>query len=153
MNTQKSPAEIINLDYNSPVYTLGVAAQLSETPAHSIRQYIDMGMLIPYKLESKRHLFSRNDIDRLKLIKTLIRDKGLNFSGVRALMGMIPCWAIRECSEEDRSTCGAYKDNFQPCWEASEKGRLCKNENCRDCGVYHSLDVDSGIKSTLKTLL
>ncbi len=63
-----------------------------------------MGMLIPYKLESKRHLFSRNDIDRLKLIKTLIRDKGLNFSGVRALMGMIPCWAIRECSEEDRST-------------------------------------------------
>jgi len=153
MNTRKPTVEAINIDNNKPVYTLGVAAQLSETPAHSIRQYIDMGLLIPYKLESKRHLFSLNDIDRLKQIRSLIRDKGLNFSGVRALMAMIPCWAIRECSEEDRSSCGAYRDNFQPCWEASEKGRLCKNANCRECEVYHSLDLDSGIKSTLKKLL
>ncbi len=29
---------------------------LSEIPAHSIRQYIDIGLLIPFKLESKRHL-------------------------------------------------------------------------------------------------
>ena len=153
MNTRKSHEEQSSLDNNSPVYTLGVASQLSETPAHSIRQYIDMGLLLPYKLESKRHLFSHNDIDRLKLIRKLIHDKGLNFAGVRTLMAMIPCWAIRKCSEEDRSTCGAYTENFQPCWEASEKGRLCKNENCRECAVYHSLDLESGIKSTLKTLL
>jgi len=153
MNNRKSPVEGIDFDSNRPVYTLSVASQLSGTPAHSIRQYIDMGLLIPFKLESKRHLFSRNDIDRLRLIRKLIRDKGLNFSGVRALMAMTPCWAMRECSGEDRSSCGAYSDNFQPCWESSEKGRHCKNENCRDCEVYHSLDLDSGIKSTLKTLL
>ena len=145
--------KIVEEQSSMPLYTLGIASQLADIPAHSIRQYIDMGLLLPYKLESKRHLFSRNDIDRLRMIKTLIRDKGLNFSGVRTLMAMIPCWAIRECSEEERSTCGAYLNNFQPCWEASEKGRLCKNENCRDCGVYHSLDADSGIKSTLKILL
>jgi MerR family transcriptional regulator/heat shock protein HspR len=153
MKTPVLSSEGIHLDNNSPVYTLGVAAQLADTPAHSIRQYIDMGLLLPYKLETKRHLFSRNDIERLILIRKLIRDKGLNFSGVRALMAMTPCWAIRDCSEEDRSNCDAYADNFQPCWEASEKGRLCKNENCRECKVYHSLDGDSGIRSTLKTLL
>lgn len=147
------PAEKINIDNNSPVYTLGVAAQLADTPAHSIRQYIDMGLLLPFKLESKRHLFSRNDIERLKLIKKLIRDKGLNFSGVRALMAMIPCWAIRECSEEDRTMCDAYADNFQPCWEASKKGRLCKNMNCRECEVYNALNGESGIRSTLRQLL
>lgn len=153
MNRQKQHTEIGEDQSSSPLYTLGITSQLSEIPPHSIRQYIDEGLIIPFKLKSNRHLFSQNDVNRLRMIRGLIRDKGLNFSGVRALMGMIPCWAIRPCSEEDRRSCGAYRDNFQPCWEASEKGTICKNENCRDCAVYHSLDLDSGIKSTLKTLL
>ena len=153
MDTEKPLEEIVEEERSMPLYTLGIASQLSEIPAHSIRQYIDEGLLIPFKLESKRHLFSRNDIDRLNLIRNLIRTKGLNFSGVRALMSMIPCWSIRECPEDVRSSCGAYSENFQPCWEASEKGQHCKNENCRECVVYQSLDIDSGIKSVLKTLL
>ena len=153
MDARNTVGGTIELDNNRPVYTLRVASQLAEIPSHSIRQYIDMGLLIPHKLESKRHLFSQKDIDRLKLIRSLIRDKGLNFSGVRALMAMIPCWAIRGCSEEDRKSCDAYTYNFQPCWDASEKGRLCKNENCRECEVYHSFDSDTGIKSVLKSLI
>ena len=153
MDTSKALEEIVEEDRSMPLYTMGIASQLSEIPAHSIRQYIDEGLIIPFKLESKRHLFSRNDIDRLKLIRSLIRNKGLNFSGVRALMAMIPCWSIRECPEEDRISCGAYTENFQPCWEASEKGRHCRNENCRECEVYHSLDIDTGIKTVLKSLL
>ncbi len=153
MTTRKQAGKNVEEDCNMPVYTLGIASQLSEIPAHSIRQYIDEGLIIPFKLESKRHLFSRNDIDRLKLIRSLIRDKGLNFSGARALMAMIPCWSIRDCPKDDRSSCGAYIENFQPCWEASEKGRHCRNENCRDCEVYHSLDIDTGIKAVLKSLL
>ena len=153
MGVQKNFEEIVEEQSSMPLYTLGIAAQLSEIPSHSIRQYIDEGLIIPFKLESKRHLFSQKDIERLKLIRSYIRDRGLNFCGVRALMAMIPCWSIRECSEDDRSSCGAYTDNFQPCWEASEKGRLCRNENCRDCEVYHSLDTETGIKAVLKTLL
>ena len=153
MDKSKAIEEVVEEERNMPLYTMGIASQLSEIPAHSIRQYIDEGLIIPFKLESKRHLFSRNDIDRLKLIRSLIRNKGLNFSGVRALMAMIPCWSIRECPEEDRSSCGAYTENFQPCWEASEKGRHCRNENCRDCEVYHALDIDTGIKTVLKSLL
>ncbi len=153
MNSSKLSGEAGALQTNRPVYTLGVASQLSDIPAHSIRQYIDMGLIIPFKLESGRHLFSQNDIDRLKTIQTLIRKNGLNFAGVRTLMATVPCWAIRDCSENDRSACEAYSENFQPCWEASEKGSLCKNENCRDCEVYRSLDSNGGIKPLLKTLL
>ncbi len=138
---------------NRPLFTLGIASQLAELPAHSIRQYIDVGLIIPFKLESKRHLFSRNDIERLKMIQGLIHEKGLNFAGVRSLMAMTPCWAIRNCSNSDRKSCGAYLDNYQPCWEASEKGTLCLNEECRDCEVYNSLKLESGIRSTLKALL
>ena len=153
MATRKLTGETEEPESNRPLFTLGIASQLAEIPAHSIRQYIDMGLIIPFKLESKRHLFSLNDISRLKLVKGLIHDKGLNFAGVRTLMAVLPCWAIRKCSESDKRSCGAYSDNFKPCWEASEKGRLCRNENCRECEVYHTLDKDAGIKSVLKTLL
>jgi len=143
----------VEVENNRPVYTLGVAAELAEIPAHSIRQYIDTGLLIPYKLESKRHLFSKNDVNRLKLIQELIHKKGLNFAGVRTLMAMVPCWALRNCSLEDQKSCDAYAENFQPCWMASKKGGLCKNDNCRNCEVYHALDLQAGIKSVLNTLL
>jgi len=153
MEPSKRFSEIVEEQSSTPLFTLGIACQLSEIPTHSIRQYIDEGLIIPYKLESKRHLFSRSDVDRLKLLRSLIRDRGLNFSGVRALMAVIPCWSIRKCSEEDRKSCGAYTESFKPCWEAAEKGRLCRNENCRECDVYHSFDREDGVKSVLKTLL
>ena len=143
----------VEIEDNRPVYTLGVASNLAEIPAHSIRQYIDEGLLIPYKLESKRHLFSQNDISRLKLIRELIHHRGLNFAGVRTLMAMVPCWALRNCSLEDQKSCDAYDENFKPCWLASNKGSLCKNTNCRNCEVYHALDLQAGIKTVLNTLL
>jgi len=143
----------MTLEPNKPLYTLGVTSRLAEIPTHSIRQYIDMGLIIPYKLESMRHLFSQNDIDRLRAIQHLIRERGLNFAGVRTLMAMMPCWALRNCSERDRQSCKSYSANHQPCWEASEKGSLCKNENCRECAVYQALDLDCDMKSVLKELL
>jgi len=142
-----------NPDANRPVYTLGIASQLSDTPAHSIRQYIDRGLLIPFKLSSNRHLFSQNDVSRLKHIHMLIHEKGLNFAGIRTLMAMIPCWAIRQCSEKDRQTCHAYTANFYPCWEASQKGRICKNENCRECDVYKTVSSEVDLKSMLHELI
>lgn len=142
-----------NVVGKEPLFTLRIASQLSGLPAHSIRQYIDEGLMIPYKLESKRHLFSEYDIQRLRLIRSLIRDKGLNFAGIRALLAMIPCWALRGCSEKDRKSCGGYSDDFQPCWNASEKGRECLNVDCRDCEVYQIIDLDLGIKSSLKSFI
>jgi hypothetical protein len=41
----------------TPVYTLSVTADLSGIPVHSIRQYIDKGLMIPFKKESSRNLF------------------------------------------------------------------------------------------------
>lgn len=138
---------------NKPVYTLSIASQLSGIPAHSIRQYIDKGLLVPFKLDSKRHLFSQNDINRLKNIHILIHEKGLNFAGIRALMAMIPCWAIRPCSENSRQSCNAYTGDSFPCWEASEKGRECKNADCRECNVYTNMTSGIELKSVIKSLI
>lgn len=121
MTKHKHSAEDDHATKTRPVYTLGIASQLSGIPSHSIKQYIGEGLLIPYKLESRRHLFSKYDIERLKMIRNLIRKKGLNFSGVRTLMATVPCWSVRDCPEKIRRVCGAYSESFYPCWLASDK--------------------------------
>jgi MerR family transcriptional regulator/heat shock protein HspR len=153
MNQVQGKNESEALEASRPVYTLSIASNLSDVPGHSIRQYIDRGLLIPYKLDSKRHLFSSNDIKRLKHIHDLIHDRGLNFAGIRASMAMIPCWAIRKCSSSDRKSCQAYTANYYPCWEASQKGTLCKNENCRECEVYSRITEERDLKSVIMDLI
>lgn len=137
----------------TPVYTLGITESLSGIPGHSIRQYIDKGLIIPFKKESERNLFSQVDILRLKYIHKLLNEYGLNIAGIRTLLALIPCWAIRKCSSGDRAKCKAYQNDSYPCWEASEKGPVCKNTNCRECDVYRIVENYPDIKSFLKTLV
>jgi len=137
----------------TPVFTLSVVANLSEIPEHSIRQYIDKGLIIPFRKETNRHLFSQVDISRLKFIHKLLDEGGLNIAGIKALLAMIPCWAMRNCSQDERENCQAYHSNTFPCWEASEKGTLCKNTNCRECEVYKVVEKYPDLKSYFKTVV
>jgi len=135
-----------------PVYTLGVASKLSETPAHSIRQYIDKGLIIPFKTDTNRHLFSEVDILRLKCIRKYLDEQGLNLAGINALFSLVPCWIIKPCSEEDRKDCDAYNSTSEPCWKATVKGPQCKNTDCRICNVYRLPEQCTDMKSMIKQL-
>jgi MerR family transcriptional regulator, heat shock protein HspR len=137
----------------TPIYTLSVSAGLSGIPVHSIRQYIDRGLIIPFKKESNRNLFSQVDILRLKFIHKLLKQDGLNIAGIRTLLSIMPCWAIRNCSAGEREKCQAYFSETYPCWEASEKGTLCKNTDCRECKVYRIVEDYPDLKSFLKTII
>ena len=137
----------------TPIYTLSITASLSGIPVHSIRQYIDKGLIIPFRKESNRNLFSHVDILRLKVIHKLLEEDGLNIAGIRTLLAVIPCWAIRKCSDKERKECKAYSSNTYPCWEASEKGIRCRNTNCRECEVYCIVENYPDLKSFLKTIV
>jgi MerR family transcriptional regulator/heat shock protein HspR len=145
--------ENVSIVSTAPVYTLSITAGISGIPDHSIRQYIDKGLIIPFKKESNRNLFSQVDILRLKFIHKLLNEDGLNIAGIRTLLALIPCWAIRPCSNEEREKCQAYLSETYPCWEASEKGTLCKNTNCRECEVYRIVENYPDIKSFFKTII
>jgi DNA-binding transcriptional MerR regulator len=62
----------------TPVNTLSTTSSLSGIPVHSIRQYINKGLIIPFTKETGRHLFSLVDILRLKYINVLLDEGGLN---------------------------------------------------------------------------
>ena len=136
-----------------PVYTLGIASKLSEISGHSIRQYIDNSLIIPHTTTSKRHLFSQVDIIRLKCIKKQLSEMGLNIAGIKALYSLIPCWSLHPCSVDTREKCEAYYSVTVPCWEASDKGKECKNEDCRYCNVYRYPENYTDIKSLIKNFM
>lgn len=132
------------------VYTLSVASELSGVPIHSIKQYIERELIIPFKKESKRHLFSEVDVRRLRRLKEYLEAGNLNIAGIKALMAVIPCWTVRSCSRSERESCGAFTDIARPCWEASEKNGSCRNIDCRQCAVYSYPEKYSDIKNMLK---
>jgi len=136
-----------------PIYTLRIASRLSGVQPHSIRQYIEKGLILPFKTKGKRHLFSEVDISRLKCIKKSLLEEGINIAGIKALFALIPCWAIKPCSADEREKCGAYCSTSQPCWEASDKSPTCKNVDCRTCNVYRIPEDCSDLKSLFKELL
>ncbi len=149
----KNPLKITNQPGSEPLYTLSVVSRLSGTPDHSILQYINKGLIIPYKKDSKRNLFSDGDVSRLMYIRHLLEEKGLNIAGIKALMSLIPCWAINKCSDEDKEHCEAYNSSFNPCWEASEKGTKCKNTECRQCDVYNFTQDNKDLKQLFRQLI
>jgi MerR family transcriptional regulator/heat shock protein HspR len=141
----------VSVESTAPVYTLSTTSELSGIPIHSIRQYIDKGLIIPFKKASYRNLFSQVDVMRLKYVHKLLNEEGLNIAGIRSILALIPCWAIRKCAVDEREKCQAFHSNTYPCWEASQKGTLCKNSDCRECEVYRVVENYPDVKSFLKT--
>ena len=142
----------VSKDTTDPLYTLSVASRLSNTPVHSIRQYIDKGLILPFKTPSNRNLFSEVDIARLKCIRRYLDVQGLNIAGINAIFSFVPCWILKPCSIEDRKECDAYESVSKPCWMASFKGPKCKNEDCRVCTVYRLPEQCTNMKSFIKQL-
>lgn len=137
----------------TPLYTLSTASVLSGIPVHSVRQYIDKSLIVPFRKESGRNLFSQVDILRLKFIHRQLVEDGLNIAGIKSLLALIPCWKIRKCSVKDRKSCNAYLSSVHPCWESSEKGTACKNSNCRECKVYRIVDTYPDLKSFIRIVI
>lgn len=138
-------------DIGEHIYTLGIASRLSEIPTHSIRQYIDKGLILPYKTETKRHLFSEIDIQRLRNIKKYI-DSGLNIAGIKMLYAQIPGYLINSCTEKDCERCEAFHSSLQPCWIANKDDMNCKDKDCQTCDVYKMADPVEDLKKFFLTL-
>ena len=71
-----------------PIYTLSVASKLSGVPMHSIRQYVEKALIIPFRTQGNRNLFSEVDILRLKCIKRSLNDDKINVSGIKAMYSL-----------------------------------------------------------------
>ena len=73
---------VVQLERSSGVYIMRVAAMLTGMHPQTLRKYERVGLLEPQRSKRLR-MYSDEDIARLKTIKHLIDDIGLNLAGVK----------------------------------------------------------------------
>lgn len=69
-------------------YYISVAAKMSGLHVQTLRYYEKAGIVEPTRSEGNIRLYSEQDIERIRRIKTLINDLGVNLAGVDVIMRM-----------------------------------------------------------------
>ncbi|MDP8205098.1 MAG: MerR family transcriptional regulator [Candidatus Electryonea clarkiae] len=123
-------------DSLDPSIPIGAASRLTGLSESALRKYESAGLINYYRTEGNYRMLSTEDIDRILLIKSLVREKGLNLEGIRRLWSLIPCWELKECSPEIYNDCGVRLDSDRPCWVVRREENMCGGEECRECVIY-----------------
>lgn len=75
-------------DRDAPVYVISVAAELAELHPQTLRAYEREGLLRPARTEGGTRRYSERDVERLRFIRTLTQDEGLNLAGVKVVLDL-----------------------------------------------------------------
>jgi MerR family transcriptional regulator/heat shock protein HspR len=70
------------------VYIISVAARILEMHPQTLRKYERAGLITPSRTGGMLRLYSEVDIARLRLIKHLVGDLGLNLAGVQLVLDL-----------------------------------------------------------------
>ncbi|MBI4863527.1 MAG: MerR family transcriptional regulator [Candidatus Riflebacteria bacterium] len=119
-----------------PVISIGTLAEKTGLSVSAIRKYEAEGLLIPHRTPSNHRLFSHEAIERVRIIRSMIQDKGLSVEGIRRLQALLPCWELIDCTSEKRASCLASTDNTRPCWMLRGLDCAPTGNECRSCVVY-----------------
>lgn len=71
---------------DKPLFTISVAAEILAVHPRTIMIYEKTGLLSPFRTQTNRRRFSRNDLRHLFFIKYLTQKKNVNLSGVKILL-------------------------------------------------------------------
>lgn len=76
-------------DDAEPRYVISVAASILGIKTHNLRYYERIGIVQPRRSKGNIRLYSEQDIGRLRRVKTLMEDMGINLAGVEVILRMI----------------------------------------------------------------
>jgi MerR family transcriptional regulator, heat shock protein HspR len=68
---------------DEPVFIISVAARLVEMHPQTLRKYEREGLIAPSRTHGNLRLYSDQDIERLRQVKYLVENRGLNLAGVQ----------------------------------------------------------------------
>jgi MerR family transcriptional regulator/heat shock protein HspR len=135
------------LDEEKGLYSIGTVAELIDEHPETLRVWEKNDLIRPDRATYQRK-YSNNDLLRLKFIKYLMDQKGLNIAGVKQLTAMYSCWYKRNCRGGAMRNSKVAINESKPCWKvdgtyclvASDKSELCNlcemYKNCMDCPCH-----------------
>lgn len=68
------------------LYFISTAAGMLGMHPQTLRKYERLGLIQPSRTIGSMRLYSRDEIERLRLIKHLVEDAGINLAGVQRLL-------------------------------------------------------------------
>ena|SRR3989344_4351295 len=71
------------MDKNEPILTISIAAKLLKLHPRTLMLYEKEKLTTPHRTQTKRRLFSVNDLDELQFVKHLTQEERLNLQAVR----------------------------------------------------------------------
>ena len=76
-------------DPNEPVFVISVAARMLGVRTQTLRYYERLGLIEPARTSGNQRVFSRSDIERVRKIRSLTDDLGVNLAGVEVIIGLL----------------------------------------------------------------
>jgi len=74
---------------SKPRYVISIAASMIGIEAHTLRYYERLGLVQPERSSGNIRLYSEEDVDRLRYIKALMSDCGVNLAGVEVALRLM----------------------------------------------------------------
>ena len=100
-----------------PRYVISIAARMVGIEAHVLRYYEKLGLIQPERTEGRIRLYSEDDIARLRYIKTLMCDCGVNPAGAEVALRLMQRMQemqqqIKEMEKRIREIAGAELEDI-----------------------------------------
>jgi MerR family transcriptional regulator/heat shock protein HspR len=70
------------------LFFISVAARISGMHPQTLRKYERLGLVRPSRTIGSMRLYSRDELERLKVIKRLVDDAGINLAGIQRLLSI-----------------------------------------------------------------
>ena len=73
---------------DSDLYLISVAARMLDMHPQTLRQYERLGLVRPLRTLGSMRVYTRDELERLRLIKQLVDEDGINLAGVQRLLSI-----------------------------------------------------------------
>ncbi len=70
------------------LYFISMAARLLEMHPQTLRKYERLGLVTPTRTVGSMRVYTQDELARLKLIKHLVEEEGVNLAGVQRLLAI-----------------------------------------------------------------
>ncbi len=98
------------MGFDDDLYFISMAARLLEMHPQTLRKYERLGLVRPTRTVGSMRLYSRDELERLRLIKHLVDEAGVNLAGVQRLLSIAEAvQRIRSLVREDGSRADARR--------------------------------------------
>jgi MerR family transcriptional regulator/heat shock protein HspR len=84
-----------------PRYVISVAAKILGIQTHTLRYYERVGIVEPSRSRGNIRLYSEEDLEQLRHVKSLIEELGVNLAGAEVILRMAQQIALLQATVQE----------------------------------------------------